>query len=582
MLASLHLNRLQQKVLLVIVLIILVPMLVTGVLSSRWVSARIDESIEHWVRESAQLDESVLSDLHRNARLFADTIRESIHGNWQFRPQQSPVPTNLEPLARELGINLVQVYGLRNELLYSSRPATLATSWAPGQDTAVVKVNLGKQPLLAAITIVRIPGRIDGKTRYYRLVFGTLFDKDFLNRMSRMTGLKTRLFYPKDGDFAKAFSEEGRPLKLRLPPKAFEQLQDMQPYYSSSAEDGRYWGLYSPVIDASGHVEAVLFSGRERNRYIKVLTDESILGLAIFFFGTVLALSVGLILSRVVVRPVEYLYNGVLRLASQDYRAEIPIHSHDELGELAKAFNAMANNLRQARDEQRREFQRDKLSALGELSMAMAHEIRNPIGVINAASTMIGTTQDMERRSQLCGMIREEAQRLNHLLNNFQQLARHHQPVFIDIDPVEPLEKALQVMLAGRDNIKVVRHYRHDGYRTSGDGELLRQAWMNLVRNALEAMGDGAGTLEAGADRDGDEIVVYLQDSGPGIPIDKMTRLFEPFFTTKEQGSGLGLALANTLVEANGMRLEYVPGDWRGARFAMRMPINETEQENAA
>jgi len=214
--------------------------------------------------------------------------------------------------------------------------------------------------------------------------------------------------------------------------------------------------------------------------------------------------------------------------------------------------------------------------------MAMAHEIRNPIGVINAASTMIGTTQDMERRSQLCGMIREEAQRLNHLLNNFQQLARHHQPVFVDIDPVEPLEKALQVMLAGRDNIKVVRHYRHDDYRTSGDGELLRQAWVNLVRNALEAMGEGAGTLEVGAERDGNEIVVYLQDSGPGIPIDKMTRLFEPFFTTKEQGSGLGLALANTLVEANGMRLEYVPGDWRGARFAMRMPITETEQENAA
>ena len=576
MIASLHLNRLQQKVLLVIVSIILVPMFITGVLSGRWVSARIDDSIEHWVRESAQLDESALSDLHRNARLVADAINEITHGHWSIRPGVTPIPENLQPLARELGISLVQVYGPDNKLLYSSRPATLATAWAPGQDTAVVKVNLGKQNLLAAITIVRIPE--DG--RYYRLVLGTLLDKDFLNRMSHMTGLKTRLFYPRNGDFAKAFSEEGRPLKLRLPADAFEQLQNKQPYYSAEAENGHYWGLYSPVVDASGRVEAVLFSGRERTRYIKVLTDESILSLAIFFFGTVLALGVGLMLSRIVVRPVEYLYNGVMKLAAQDYRAEIPIHSHDELGELAKAFNSMADNLRDARNEQQREFQRDKLSALGELSLAMAHEIRNPIGVINTASKLLDASQDPARRTQLCGMIHEEAQRLNHLLNDFQQLARHRQPEFRDIDPTEPLEKALQVMLAGHDEVTVVRKYNHADHKVSGDSELLRQAWVNLLRNALEAMSGKGGTLEAGSYVDGQYIGVYLHDSGPGIEIEKMTRLFEPFFTTKEQGSGLGLTIANTLVDANGAQLEYVPGDWRGARFAMRIPIAETEAEN--
>lgn len=580
MTALFHLNRLQQKVLAVIVVIILIPMLITGVLSGRWVSARIDESIEHWVRESAQLDESALSDLHRNARLFANAIAETTKGQWTIRPGVTPVPANLQPLARELGISLIQVYGSRNRMLYSLPQARLATSWAPGQDTAVVKVNVDKKNLLAAITIVRIP-YASGSHQYYRLVLGTLFDKEFLDRMSHSTGLKTRLFYPKNGDFAKAFSEEGRPLKLRLPRDAFQQLQDKQSYYSSSAEDGNYWGLYSPVIDASGRVEAVLFSGRERTRYIKVLTDENILGLAIVFFGTVLALGVGLVLSRVVVRPVEYLYNGVMRLAAQDYRAEIPIHSNDELGELAKAFNAMADNLRQARDEQQREFQRDKLSALGELSMAMAHEIRNPIGVINTASKLLGDSQDTARRTQLCGMIREEAQRLNHLLNDFQQLARHRQPEFSDIDPAEPLERALQVMLAGHDEIKVVRKYTHTGYCTSADIELIRQAWMNLLRNSLEAMEGEGGTLETGTYIDGDNIVVYLHDSGPGIAIEKMTRLFEPFFTTKEKGSGLGLAIANTLVEANGMRLEYVPGDWSGARFAMRMPIANKEQPDA-
>ena len=575
MLATLHLNKLQRKVLLVIVLIILLPMLITGVLSARWVATRIDDSIEHWVRESAQLDESALADLHKNARLLSDVFNEVTQGHLTLVPGKSPIPDKLQPLASELGISLVQVYGLDDELLYSSRPATLATSWAPGQDTAVVKINLGEQNMLAAITISRIPAN-GGK--HYRLVLGTLFDRDFLDRMNRQSGLKTRLFYPSKGDFAKAFSEDGRPLKLRLSPEAFEMLQNKQSYYSASAEDGRYWGLYSPVIDASGRVEAVWFSGHERTRNIEILADETVLTLAIVFFGSLLAVGVGLILSRMVVRPVEYLHTGVMKLAAQDFRTEIPIHSNDELGDLARAFNAMADSLRQTRDEQQREFQRDKLTALGELSLAMAHEIRNPIGIINTASKLFDTSDDVSRRNELCRVVHEETRRLNHLLNDFQQLARHRQPEFSDIDPVQPLEKALQVTLAGHDEIRVIRKYHHADLRVSADAELLRQAWLNLLRNALEAIGSEAGQLELGTRLHDGIIEVYLHDSGPGIPIEKMTRLFEPFYTSKEQGSGLGLTIANTLVEASGGHLELVPGNWKGARFAMRLKIDEKEK----
>jgi two-component system, NtrC family, sensor kinase len=574
MLAALHLNKLQRKVLLVIVLIILLPMLITGVLSARWVATRIDDSIEHWVRESAQLDENALADLHKNARLFSDVFNDVTQGHLIILPGESPIPDKLQPLASELGISLVQVYGLDGELLYSSRPARLATSWAPGQDTAVVKIDLGDQNLLAAITISRIPV-VGG--RHYRLVLGTLFDREFLDRMNRQSGLKTRLFYPSNGDFAKAFSEDGRPLKLRLSPEAFEALQNKQSYYSASAEDGRYWGLYSPVIDASGRVEAVWFSGQERTRNFEILADETVLTIAIVFFGSLLAVGVGLILSRVVVRPVEYLHTGVMKLAAQDFRAEIPIHSDDELGDLAQAFNAMAVSLRQTRDEQQREFQRDKLTALGELSLAMAHEIRNPIGIINTASKLFNNSDDVARRNELCRVVHEETQRLTHLLNDFQQLARHRRPEFSDIDPVQPLEKALQVMLAGRDEITVIRNYTHGELLISADAELLRQAWLNLLRNALEAIGDKAGRLEVGTHVHDGIIEVYLHDSGPGIPIEKMTRLFEPFYTSKDQGSGLGLTIANTLVEANGGRLELVPGDWAGARFAMRLTIDEME-----
>ena len=178
-------NQLQRKVLLVIVLIILVPMLITGTLSARWITSRLDASIERGIRESVRLDETALADLHKNARLFANILDEVVaKGELQIESGRSPIPARLQPLAGELGITLIQVYGYDGELIYSSLPVTLSTSWARGQDTAVVKINQNRRNRLAAITIVRIPR---DQPRHYRLVLGTLFDQAFLNRLNHMS-----------------------------------------------------------------------------------------------------------------------------------------------------------------------------------------------------------------------------------------------------------------------------------------------------------------------------------------------------------------------------------------------------------
>jgi signal transduction histidine kinase len=573
--ALLPLNRLQRKVLLIIIVIIVVPMLITGWFSASWIAGRTDESIERWLREAAQVNKDSLDRIHDNSRLFADVLEESAHGVVNLKAGQSPVPKQLWRLANQLGINLVQVYDYDNRLIYSSHPIRLATYWSHGQDSAVVKVDQAGKSLLAAITIVRIP---HDQPRHYRLVLGTLFDKELLNRLSRTSGLKTRLFYPRNGDFAKAFSEEEQPLRLRLPAGAFDALYQRQAYYSTTAEAGQYWGLYTPLVDATGQVEAVLFSGLLHQGSARLLTDQLTLTLVITLLGILLAGVTGLVFGRIVIRPVEYLRHGVMKLAAQDFRAAIPVTSQDELGELAQAFNAMAQRLRESRDEQRREFQRDKIAALGELSLAMAHEIRNPIGVIKTASRLMESSQDPARRAELRRMIHEESQRLDHLLNDFQQLARHRRPEFAEIDPLEPLDAALKVLLAGRDTIEVVRKAGHHERRVRADRELLRQAWINLVRNALDAMGEGPGRLVVRSSVDDNILSVSLQDSGPGISRELMTRLFEPFFTTKEHGSGLGLTIASTLAEASGAYLELVPEVKTGACIAMRFPVAGGEE----
>lgn len=572
-LTLIHLNRLQRKVLLVVLVIILVPVVVTGVLSASWIAKRMDISIEHWIREAAQVNRNSLDTLNKNGRLFADLFTHLAADHPNFVSGESPIPRQLKPLARELGINLVQVFDQRGQQIYSSSPVKLDTSWdqVETETETVLKATQGDKRLLAAVTIIRYPKH---QAHYYRLVLGTLFDKHLLTRLSGMSGLKTRLFYPNNGDFAKAFSEEGRPLKLRLPATAFEQLKQQHDYYSDRAEKGQYWGLYTPVVDSSGRVEAVLFSGLQHQDSERFLTDKASVYIAVVLLGSLLAGITGLLLSRLVVRPVTYLHEGLMKVAAQDFRASVPITWRDEVGDLARTFNSMAASLRDARDEQKREFQRDKITALGELSLAMAHEIRNPIGVINTATTLLEKATDPVKRAELQRMIREECQRLDQFLKDFQQLARHRKPQFSLIDPAAPLEKALQVILVGREGVTVHRNYTHGALQICADAELVQQAWVNLVRNALEAM-DGTGEFNVGSTVESNEVVLYLQDSGPGIPVELMTRLFEPFFTTKATGSGLGLTLANTLIEASGASLALIPDSGIGARFAIRFTIAE-------
>jgi len=568
-LAWARVNRLQRKVLAVVVVIILAPMLVTGVLSATWVSARMDASIESWLRESAQLTLDWLRTLHHNGQLFADVLEEVNRDRWDAAAGHPLISKRLEPLAHELGISFVQVYDRDGTLRYSSSPVSLNWAPAPGRDQALLRVNRGGQRWLAAVTVVDAPRRTAAR---YRVVLGALFDKPLLQRLGLMSGLKTRLFYSRGDDFAKAFAEEESvPLRLRLPPAAFEQLQRGREYFSAEAEDDNYWGLYTPVADTDGQVEAVLFSGLLHRSGDEILTDRTSLTLAIVLLGGLLAAVTGLLLSRLVVRPVEDLRDGVLRVAAQDFRASIPVRTQDELGDLARAFNSMASSLRDARDQQQRDFQRDKITALGELSLAMAHEIRNPIGVLNTAAQLLEKAgADPGRQAELLRMIREETARLNALLRDFQQLARHRRPQFESIEPQEPGERALRMMLAGRPEVVLVRDYRHGQQRILADVELLQQAWTNLINNALEAIGEAPAELRVRSWVEGDTVCLALEDNGPGVPVERVARLFEPFFSTKAHGSGLGLTIASTLVQANAGHLEYAPGQGRGACFVMR------------
>jgi PAS domain S-box-containing protein len=223
----------------------------------------------------------------------------------------------------------------------------------------------------------------------------------------------------------------------------------------------------------------------------------------------------------------------------------------------------------------------EALSAMGELAMGLAHEIRNPL---NAAVLQLhlltrnlerleaddATKASLKERTHIVG---DEIGRLNRLLTEFLELARPRgiarEPVHLPrlVDEVLDLEEE---SAKGR-GVTIVRDLPEDGCVAIGDREKLKQVTINLVVNALEAMKQG-GSLTVRVRPSGERVEMTVEDTGPGIDPDHLTRLFDPFFTTKEAGTGLGLSIVRKIVDQHGGDVQIESERGRGARVTVAIP----------
>ena len=258
--------------------------------------------------------------------------------------------------------------------------------------------------------------------------------------------------------------------------------------------------------------------------------------------------------------------------------------------ELAERLAETNRRLEQAQAEARRS---ERLAALGQLSAGLAHEIRNPLGVIKGSAEML--TQKLqasdELARELAGYISTEVIRLSALVTEFLDFARplHAEPHPANL--IALLDRVLQIV-AGRfpsKPVRVERHYASGLPPVPLDESLCEQAFLNLVQNAYEAMQDKdkdhGGTLRVEVqpttqnDREGVEL--RLADTGPGVPDELREEIFNPFVTTKKTGVGLGLSIVSKIVDGHhgSIHVENAPGS--GAVFTLFFPLEETVEPNA-
>lgn len=291
-----------------------------------------------------------------------------------------------------------------------------------------------------------------------------------------------------------------------------------------------------------------------------------------------LTLLVGLVTSiyaRRVLSPLGRVTSRARAVAGGDLTPREVVATDDEIGELASTFEDMVAAIRKARAEL---VQAERLATIGKMAAHITHEVRNPLSSISLNLELLEEEltdpgAEGEEARQLLKAIVGEVERLSQISE--QYLAAVREPKLqLTVESIDDLVGETHAFVRPElTRAGLETRLEVEGERLSAeiDEGQLRQALLNLLRNAREAAGDG-GEVILRVIEDGDDVEIAIEDDGPGIPDDVRASIFDPFYTTKRHGTGLGLAVTRSIVEAHGGTISCEPRVEGGTRFRLRLP----------
>ena len=279
---------------------------------------------------------------------------------------------------------------------------------------------------------------------------------------------------------------------------------------------------------------------------------------------------------------------GILNLG---HKEEKEIYSSEDLELLSTLANQAAiaienarlyENLKQSQDTLRRA---DRLSSLGLLTAGLAHEIRNPLVAIRTFTQLLPERyNDAEFREGFQGLALKEVDRICGLINDLLSFARPSRPNVAQEsmnDVVDGIARILETE-AKEKSVEITRDFRPGLPRVWIDREQMKQVFMNLILNAIQAMRGGGSIFLStrlnsrnDAGHTGQFVQVEVRDTGVGIPAENLDHIFDPFFTSKDEGSGLGLSISHQIVQEHGGYVTVESKVGVGTTFCINLPIGK-------
>jgi two-component system NtrC family sensor kinase len=362
--------------------------------------------------------------------------------------------------------------------------------------------------------------------------------------------------------------------------------------------DDWYLSTYEPIRNHAGSIIGILYVGVLERLYTSNRDRVILLFFAIATAGFLFIILVTDYMVRQITRPIGEMVNATHSIAAGRFDRDVNVFSEDEVGELAQSFNTMLASLRQMRGDleewgstledkvaqrtqelvamQHRVAQSERLASLGMLAAGVAHEINNPLGGILSLTAL--ALEDMPERDPARENLEEvirQSERCKEIVRGLLAFSRQQEAGSERVDVRQVLNETLALVSkqAFFFNIELVNKCRHDQLTVIADHSQLQQVFMNIIMNAVQAMGE-RGTLTVETRESESFVETRISDTGKGIPPEDIDRIFDPFYSTKAdgEGTGLGLSIAYGIVAKYRGNISVESEMGKGTTFIIRLP----------
>lgn len=448
-------------------------------------------------------------------------------------------------------------------------------------------------PDTAALSLAAVrPVGVRDKKLY--LVGGQRLDKEFLASLVLPEGMRALLYTHAGENFSEAsVTDASGPLvpANKLAPMISEverQPRELAETVTWSKDPSSAETFHAiPLTGRNKEMLGMFLVGSSRREQVEL--ERQIRNAALLVAGV--AVLLGLIFSgwaaARVAKPVERLAAASREVARGNWNARVEVQSGDELGQLARTFNQMTQQLLEQRD---RLVQAERVAAWRELARRLAHELKNPLFPLQI--TVENLLRARERNpEQFDEVFREstatllaELTNLRAIVGRFSDFAKMPAPQLQPVHINEIVGGALklfeaQLKISGNSSIAVNLQLAENLEAIQADPDLLHRAVQNLILNALDAMPSG-GTLTIRTGEWTGGVRLEVSDTGKGLTREECERLFTPYYTTKQHGTGLGLAIVQSVVSDHGGRISVESEPERGTTFTIDLPSRPPSRAN--
>jgi nitrogen fixation/metabolism regulation signal transduction histidine kinase len=419
------------------------------------------------------------------------------------------------------------------------------------------------------------------------VIGGERLDQGFLSTLDIPSGTRALLYQNLD--------EKWNPkslLDLNGPAAGADKMASLVEQVRRSGQEARgviHWSADSadtesfhaiPLNGPNQKLLGVLLVGSSRRPLAELQRNVISTALLVGGSGILVAVLASLWFTARVTRPVGALAEAARRVAVGDLAAKVDVDSHDELGELASAFNRMTEDLVQQKE---RTLQAERVAAWRELARRLAHELKNPLFPLQVTveNLVRARTKSPEMFDEVfregTSTLLAEIDNLKTIIGRFSEFARMPQPQRKPTqlnEVVHSVLRVFQAQLQAKSQINIRTELETDLPEISADPDLLHRVISNLVLNAIDAMPQG-GEITIRTQAVGDAVELSVSDTGAGLTPEECERLFTPYYTTKLHGTGLGLAIVQSVVSDHGGRISVESVKEKGTTFRIEVPRDQ-------